>query len=151
MAETINLFLSASHATVSFVFSVWRQSFPLSASSVSDVSYFLCPSATSLSDVSRFLCLLLLQATSVVSSFYLLLMCLKAAVSFVCSPSKVSCFLCLSASSTASLAWWLRRPPRERKIPGSNPACHGIFFGVESFQWLQNWHSSGYPARRLAL
>ena len=27
---------------------------------------------------------------------------------------------------TASLASWLRRPPRERKIPGSNPACAGI-------------------------
>ena len=25
----------------------------------------------------------------------------------------------------------VRRPPRERKIPGSNPACTGIFFGVE--------------------
>ena len=24
-------------------------------------------------------------------------------------------------------------------------------FGVESYQWLKNWHSSGYPARRLAL
>ena len=22
---------------------------------------------------------------------------------------------------------WLRRPPREQKIPGSNPACAGIF------------------------
>ena len=30
---------------------------------------------------------------------------------------------------TASLAQWLRHPPRERKIPGSNPACAGIFFG----------------------
>ena len=28
---------------------------------------------------------------------------------------------------TASLAWWLRSPPRERKIPGSNPAYAGIF------------------------
>ena len=28
----------------------------------------------------------------------------------------------------------VRRPPRERKIPGSNPACAGIFFGVESYQ-----------------
>ena len=28
---------------------------------------------------------------------------------------------------TASLAKWLRRPPRERKIRGSNPACDGIF------------------------
>ena len=30
---------------------------------------------------------------------------------------------------TASLAWWLRRPPAERKIPGANPACAGIFSG----------------------
>ena len=30
---------------------------------------------------------------------------------------------------TASLAKWLRRPPRERKIPGSNPASAGIFSG----------------------
>ena len=28
----------------------------------------------------------------------------------------------------------VRCPPRERKIPGSNPACAGIFFGVESYQ-----------------
>ena len=45
----------------------------------------------------------------------------------------------------------VRRPPRERKIPGSNPACAGIFFGVESYQWLKNSHSSDYPARRLVL
>ena len=25
------------------------------------------------------------------------------------------------------------------------------FSRVESYQWLQNWHSSGYPARHLAL
>ena len=30
---------------------------------------------------------------------------------------------------TASLAWWLRRPPRERKVPGSNPVGAGIFSG----------------------
>ena len=30
---------------------------------------------------------------------------------------------------TASLAKWLRRPPREWKILGSNPACAGIFPG----------------------
>ena len=29
----------------------------------------------------------------------------------------------------ASLAWWLRRPLREQKILGSNPACDGIFPG----------------------
>ena len=45
----------------------------------------------------------------------------------------------------------MRRPPRERKIPGSNPVCAGIFLRVESYQWLKNWHSSGYPARHLAL
>ena len=33
---------------------------------------------------------------------------------------------------TASLTWWLRRPPRERKIRGSNPACAGIFPGGSS-------------------
>ena len=30
---------------------------------------------------------------------------------------------------TTSLAKWLRRPPRERKIPGSNPACAGLSSG----------------------
>ena len=25
------------------------------------------------------------------------------------------------------------------------------FSGVESYQWLENWHASGYPARRLVL
>ena len=30
---------------------------------------------------------------------------------------------------TASLAQWFRRPPRERKVPGSNPACAGFFRG----------------------
>ena len=44
----------------------------------------------------------------------------------------------------------VRRPPRERKIPGSNPACVGIFSG-SSHTCDKHWHSSGYPARRLAL
>ena len=34
-----------------------------------------------------------------------------------------------SVPLTASLAEWLRRPPQERKVPGSNPACAGIFSG----------------------
>ena len=39
--------------------------------------------------------------------------------------------VCSAAYHTgaASLAEWLRRLPRERKIPGSNPACGGIFSG----------------------
>ena len=35
--------------------------------------------------------------------------------------------------------------------PGFESRLRRDFFGVESYQWLQNWHSSGYPARRLAL
>ena len=44
-------------------------------------------------------------------------------VGYVWLLSSVSFFM------AASLASWLRRPPRERKIPGSNPACDGIFPG----------------------
>ena len=32
-----------------------------------------------------------------------------------------------SILATASLAKWLRRPPRKRKIRSSSPACDGIF------------------------
>ena len=35
--------------------------------------------------------------------------------------------------------------------PGFESRLRQDFFGVESYQWLKNWHSSGYPARRLAL
>ena len=47
------------------------------------------------------------------------------------SISASSCFSNLMNSFfyTASLALWLRRPLRERKIRGSNPACDGIFPG----------------------
>ena len=37
---------------------------------------------------------------------------------------KMCVYPCVSAPSK-----WLRRPPRERKVPGSNPACDGIFSG----------------------
>ena len=37
------------------------------------------------------------------------------------------------------------------KDPGFESRLHRDFFGVKSYQWLKNWHSSGYPARRLAL
>ena len=37
------------------------------------------------------------------------------------------------------------------KDPGFESRLRQDFFGVESCQWLKNWHSSGYPARRLAL
>ena len=35
--------------------------------------------------------------------------------------------------------------------PGFEFRLSRDFFAIESYQWLQNWHSSGYPARRLAL
>ena len=44
--------------------------------------------------------------------------CIFHRVCLLCVFSTASVSLC-----TAVLAWWLRRPPRERKIRGSNPAC----------------------------
>ena len=53
----------------------------------------------------------------------------------------------------------LRVPPRwpigkasasRAEVPGFESRLRRDFFGVESHQWLKNWHSSGYPARRLA-
>ena len=38
-----------------------------------------------------------------------------------------------------------------RKARGSIPACAMGIFWVESYERLKNWHSSGYPARCLAL
>ena len=35
--------------------------------------------------------------------------------------------------------------------PGFESRLRRDFFGVESYQWLKNWHSSGYPDRRLEL
>ena len=35
--------------------------------------------------------------------------------------------------------------------PGFESSLRRDFFGVESYQWLKHWHSSRYPARRLAL
>ena len=33
--------------------------------------------------------------------------------------------------------------------PGFESCVRQDFFWVKSYQWLKNWHSSGYPARRL--
>ena len=35
--------------------------------------------------------------------------------------------------------------------PGFESRLRRDFFGVELYQWLKNWHSSGYPTRRLVL
>ena len=49
------------------------------------------------------------------------------------------------------LGLMVRRPPRERTIPGSNPACDGIFSGSSHTSELKIGTPVGYPARRLAL
>ena len=67
---------------------------------------------------------------------------LFVSIVFLCSfvlcvhcPSASRCSLCTlsfclpSFFVTASLAKWLRRPPRQRKVTGSNLACDGIFSG----------------------
>ena len=41
----------------------------------------------------------------------------------------VCCFSCVSRPSHRLVGLVVRRPPRERKIPGSNPACAGFFGG----------------------
>ena len=45
--------------------------------------------------------------------------------------------------ATATVALWLRRPPREWEIVGSIPGC--------VIPKTLKWHSSGCPAWRLAL
>ena len=60
---------------------------------------------------------------------------------------------CASFSTlwTGSLAKQLKRLPREQQTWVWFPPFLWEFFQVQSYQWLKNRHSSGYPARRLAL
>ena len=63
---------------------------------------------------------------------YLTIFCLVAPMISFLSLVATLCIIwsvCCPSFFTASLAKWLRRPPRERKVPGSNPACDGIFSG----------------------
>ena len=66
------------------------------------------------------------------------------------------CTMCFGLSPLSHPLW----PPRWHSSKASASRAEGPgfksrlqldFFGVKSYQWLQNWHSSGYPARRLAL
>ena len=45
----------------------------------------------------------------------------------------------------------VRRPPRERKVPGSNPACAGIFSGSSHTSDLNIGTPVATLPRRLAL
>ena len=51
---------------------------------------------------------------------------LMASVFYICAYHMSNMF----SIFTASLAKWLRCPPRERNIPGSNHVCNGIFLGL---------------------
>ena len=68
-------------------------------------------------------------------------------VSAPCVPGSLSCRVRNRLVGLVVKASALRA-----KIWGSNSACRiPGFFWVESYQWLKNWHSSGYPARCLEL
>ena len=69
-------------------------------------------------------------------------------------------YVCMRCLCSDKGCFILREPPRWPSGSGVRlesersrvriPLEPGLF-RVESYQWLQNWHSSGYPARRLAL
>ena len=63
-------------------------------------------------------------------------------------------------SSFCLLFSYKSRPPRlpsgkasasRAEDPGFESRLRRDFWGVKSYQWHKNWHSSGYPARRLAI
>ena len=74
----------------------------------------------------------------------------------LCHKSMLCCsFLFFSKCKLCELHCWL--PPHwpsgkastlRAEDPGFESRLCQDFFGVESYQWLKNWHSSGYPARR---
>ena len=45
----------------------------------------------------------------------------------------------------------VKASPSRAEDPGFESRLRRDLSGIESYQWLQNWHSSGYPARCLAL
>ena len=79
----------------------------------------------------------------------------------VCLSSSLSTCACLSFFQSVNLCLFVFLPPSRwpsgkasasrAEDPGFESRWSRDFFGVESYQWLKNWHSSGYPARCLAL
>ena len=67
-------------------------------------------------------------------------------------PTVVADFVCFSSVMCDRLVGLVVKASASRaEGPGFESRLCRDFFGVESYQWLKNWHSSGYPARRLAL
>ena len=65
----------------------------------------------------------------------------RTSVKYVLIYSQIETAILCSSSWTASRA----------EDPGFESRLSRDFSGVEPYQWLKNWHSSGYPARRLEL
>ena len=94
--------------------------------------------------------------------------CVCVQLCFIACPAVAHCSNLLPTEQTHSV-WYILvtlgcnpvyPPPRwpsgkasalRAEDPGFESRLPRDFFGVKSYQWLQNWHSSGYPARHLAL
>ena len=61
----------------------------------------------------------------------------------------VGCLLNVPADHLVGLV--VKASASRAEGPGFESRLRRDVFGVESYQLLKNWHSSGYPARRLAL
>ena len=72
-------------------------------------------------------------------------------VEIVCPP-RVEAYLSFCLPFTDHLVGLVDKASASRaEDPGFESRLRWDSSGVESYQWLKNWHSSGYPARRLAL
>ena len=64
----------------------------------------------------------------------------------------ISVWSCYTAASVGPPRWPSGKASASRaEDPGFESRLRRDFFGVESYQWLKSWHSSGYPAGPLAL
>ena len=72
--------------------------------------------------------------------------------SHACHPACVQiCTLLWSSHLYHLIGLVVKASASRAEDPGSESRLHQDFFRVKSYQWLKNWHSSGYPVRRLAL
>ena len=74
--------------------------------------------------------------------------CLRYAI-LVGNPRYVIVSLCSLLYRLVGLV--VKASASRAKDPGFESRLRRDFFGVESYQRLKNWHSSGYLARRLVL
>ena len=99
------------------------------------ICVYMSTSATRLgSQSSESLCHPLFALSSCILVGFFLYLCVHVDISYKYWISESLCHSLFALSNYCLIGLVLRRPPRERKIPGSNPACAGIFFGVKSYQ-----------------